>query len=177
MGSPPDRSGALAWSFAAAAFLVCDSALIVPLIQPITNHSVRLHDHTKARMNPTSTRHTMSKFFSIGLIALAAAGCSSLKTPATADVAVSNAAVSNAAAAGAAQYAPLEMNSAQEKLALSKKALEKKDYQLARDLANQAQADAKLAQSKAGSAKAQSAANALQDDIRVLREELDRNSK
>ena len=44
----------------------------------------------------------------------------------------------------------------------------------AMDLATQAQADAKLAQSKANSAKAQTAADALQDDIRVLREELNR---
>ena len=45
------------------------------------------------------------------------------------------------------------------------------------DLANQAQVDAKLAQSKADSAKAQLAANALQEDIRVLREELNRASQ
>jgi hypothetical protein len=53
-------------------------------------------------------------------------------------------------------------------------ALAAKDYRTASDLAQQAQADAKLAQSKASSAKATEAANALQEDIRVLREELDR---
>jgi hypothetical protein len=52
-----------------------------------------------------------------------------------------------------------------------------KDYELAMDLTAQAQADAKLAQSKANSAKAQAAADALQDDIRVLREELERTNK
>nr|WP_114973327.1 DUF4398 domain-containing protein [Rhodoferax ferrireducens] len=104
-------------------------------------------------------------------------GCSSMKTPATADVAVSKAAVDNAAGAGGAEFAPAEMNSAREKLALANKAMAAKDYKLAADLANQAQADAKLAQGKANSAKAQAAANALQDNIRVLREELDRNNK
>jgi hypothetical protein len=103
-----------------------------------------------------------------------AVGCSSLKTPATADVAVSNAAVANAAGAGGAQYAPLEMTAAREKLALANKAMLAKDYKLAIELASQAQADAKLAQSKASSVKAQAAADVLQDDIRVLREELDR---
>lgn len=103
-----------------------------------------------------------------------AVGCSSLKTPATADVAVSNAAVANASGAGGAQYAPLEMTAAREKLALANKAMLDKDYKLAIELANQAQADAKLAQSKASSIKAQAAADVLQDDIRVLREELDR---
>jgi hypothetical protein len=101
-------------------------------------------------------------------------GCTSLKTPATADVAVSKASVDNAAGAGGAQYAPVEMNAAREKLALANKALLDKDYKLASELSNQAQADAKLAQSKANSEKAQAAADVLQDDIRVLREELDR---
>lgn len=104
-------------------------------------------------------------------------GCSSLKTPATADVAVSTAAVENAASAGGAQFAPLEMNAAREKLALANQAMAAKNYQLAVDLASQAQADAKLAQGKANSAKAQATADALQDDIRVLREELNRNLK
>ncbi len=101
-------------------------------------------------------------------------GCTSLKTPATADVAVSSAAVTNAAGAGGAQYAPLEMTAAREKLALANKAMLARDYALAIELANQAQADAKLAQSKASSVKAQAVADVLQDDIRVLREELNR---
>lgn len=104
-------------------------------------------------------------------------GCSSLKTPATADVAVSKAAVDNAASADGAEFAPVEMTAARNKLALANKAMASKDYKQAIDLAAQAQADAKLAQGKANSAKAQAAANALQDDIRVLREELERNAR
>jgi len=42
-----------------------------------------------------------------GATALLAVGCSSLKTPATADVAVSKAAVDNAAGAGGVQFAPV----------------------------------------------------------------------
>jgi len=116
----------------------------------------------------------------VGLALMSAAalaltvGCTSLKTPATADVAVSSAAVTNAAGAGGAQYAPLEMTAAREKLALANKAMLARDYALAIELANQAQADAKLAQSKASSVKAQAVADVLQDDIRVLREELNR---
>jgi hypothetical protein len=105
---------------------------------------------------------------------LLTAGCSSLKTPATSSVAVSKAAVDNASDAGGSEFAPLEMNAAREKMALANKAMAAKDYKLARDLANQAQADAKLAQGKANSAKAQAAATALNDDLRVLRQELDR---
>ncbi len=104
-------------------------------------------------------------------------GCSSLKTPATANVAVSKAAVDNAAGAGGAEFAPVEMASAREKMFLANKAMAARDYKLANDLASQAQVDARLAQGKANSAKAQAAANALQDDIRVLREELERSSQ
>lgn len=112
-----------------------------------------------------------------GSVVLLAVGCSSLKTPATADVAVSKEAVENAAGAGGAEFAPMEMTSAREKMALANKAMADKNYKLAIDLARQAEADAKLAQSKANSTKAQTAADALQDDIRVLREELDRTNK
>ncbi len=120
--------------------------------------------------------------YRIALLALTAAtalaaGCSSMKTPATASVAVSSAAVDNAAGAGGAQFAPIEMNAARDKMALANKAMAAKDYKLANDLATQAQVDAKLAQGKADSAKAKTAADALQDDIRVLREELERASK
>jgi len=120
-----------------------------------------------------NTRHGLA-LLSAAALALTV-GCTSLKTPATADVAVSKAAVDNAAGAGGAQFAPVEMNAAREKLALANKAMLAKDYKEARALANQAQADAKLAQSKASSVKAQAAADVLQDDIRVLREELDRS--
>lgn len=125
-------------------------------------------------MNHT-TRQGITVLFAATLVM--ASGCSSLKTPATADVAVSKAAVDNAASAGAAEFAPVEMTSAREKMVRANKAMADQDYPQARELAAQAQADAKLAQGKANTAKAQTAADALQDDIRVLRDELDRTSK
>lgn len=87
---------------------------------------------------------------------------------------MSREAVSNAAGADGMQFAPAEMTAAREKLTRANKAMVDRDYQAASELATQAQADAKLAQSKANTAKAQAVANALQDDIRVLRDELDR---
>jgi hypothetical protein len=75
-------------------------------------------------------------------LALLATACSSLKTPATADVAVSKAAVDNAVGAGAVELAPMEMRSAQDKLAQANRAMGDKDYKRATELANQAQADA-----------------------------------
>ena len=108
--------------------------------------------------------------------AMALTACNSLKVPATADVAVSQAAVDNANQSEAGEFAPVEMQASRSKLALAKQALAAKDYKTATDLANQAQADAKLAQAKAGSAKAQAVSATLQEDIRVLRIELDRSS-
>lgn len=112
-----------------------------------------------------------------GIGVVMTAGCSTLETPATAGVAVSKAAVDNAAGAGGTEFAPVEMKTAREKMALANKAMAAKDYKLAIELAEQAQVDAKLAQGKANSAKAQMAADALHEDIRVLREELDRANK
>jgi hypothetical protein len=112
-----------------------------------------------------------------GLTLLIAAGCSSLKTPATADVAVSNAALDNAALAGGTEFAPVEMRSAREKMALANQAMARKDYKMAMGLASEAQADAKLAQAKVNSTKARAQADALQEDIQVLRVELERSSK
>ena len=107
------------------------------------------------------------------LLSLAACGTSQ-KIPATADVAVSKNAVENAVSAGAAELAPAEITAARSKMMLANQALAAKDYALARDLATQAQADARLSQSKANSAKANAAASALDADLRVLREEVDR---
>jgi hypothetical protein len=107
--------------------------------------------------------------------AFALVGCASPeKTPATAAVAVSHNAIENAVSAGAPELAPQEINAAREKMMRANQALAAKDYKMARELAVQAQADAKLAQSKANSAKATAAADALNQDLRVLRQEVDR---
>jgi len=112
-----------------------------------------------------------------GAAVLMTVACSSMKTPATADVAVSKAAVENATGAGGDEFAPVEMSSARQKLAMAKSAMAKKHYKRASALANEAEADAKLAQGKANSAKAQAAADALNEDIRFMREELNRVDK
>ena len=104
------------------------------------------------------------------------AGCANTSAPIE-QMAVSRAAVSNAMSAGGNQYAPVQFRSASEKLEAAKRAMEAKDYELALRLAEQAEVDAKLSAEMARSAKAQKAADALQDDIRVLRQEIERLSK
>lgn len=106
--------------------------------------------------------------------ALTMVGCSSMKTPAAASVAVSAAALDNAVGADGALFAPIEMAAARDKMARANQAMAAKNYKDALTWADAAQVDAKLAQSKANSAKAQAVSDTLQEDLRVLREELAR---
>ena len=92
-------------------------------------------------------------------------------------MAVSKAAVSNAISAGGNEFAPLQLKSAMEKMDGAERAMGEKNYVRAKQLAEQAQVDAKLAEAAARSAKAQKAAAALQEDNRVLRQEIDRKTK
>lgn len=115
----------------------------------------------------------------IGIAAAAAifmAGCASNVGPIE-QMATSRAAVSNANSAGAGEFAPLQLKSAVEKMNGAERAMANKDYDLARQLAEQAQVDAQLAVAAARSAKAQKAAEAIQEDSRVLRQEIDRKTK
>jgi len=100
--------------------------------------------------------------------------CASIPPP-TEQMAVPKVAVSNASSAGGNEYAPLELKSAMNKMAGAEQAMAAEDYAHARQLAEQAQVDAQLAAATALSAKAQKAANVLQEDNRVLRQEIDRN--
>ncbi|MDO8939769.1 MAG: DUF4398 domain-containing protein [Methylicorpusculum sp.] len=114
---------------------------------------------------------------SIGLSATVAvfiAGCAGI--PPTEQMAVSKAAVNNANSAGGNEYAPLPLRSAMEKMDAAEQAMRDKEYELARQLSEQAQVDAQLAAAKARAAKAQKAAAALKEGTKVLRQEIDRNT-
>ena len=74
--------------------------------------------------------------------ALVVAGCASTPPP-TEQMAVSKSAIANAVSAGGAEYAPVEMRGAQEKMNSADHAMHKKDYEDARMLAVEAQADAR----------------------------------
>jgi hypothetical protein len=115
----------------------------------------------------------------LGAIACAAAlaaGCASVPAP-TEQMAVSRSAVANAVSAGGAEYAAVEMRTAQEKMDRAGRAMDKEEYADARRLAEEAQADARLAEMKAHSAKAEKAASVTQEDTRVLRDEMNRKTK
>lgn len=103
------------------------------------------------------------------------AGCASTPAP-TAQMAVSRAAVTEASNAGSNEFAPVQLKSAMDKMAAAERAMKDKDYVLARQLAEQAQVDAQLASATARTAKAKKAADAVQEDSRVLRQEINRKA-
>ncbi len=125
--------------------------------------------------NPSSKK-TMSGLGAMISAVVLMAGCASAPPP-TAQMALSRAAVNEATSAGGNEFAPLQTKSATDKLASAEKAMSEKDYVHAKTLAEQAQVDAQLAAATTRSVKAQKAADAVHEDTRVLREEIDRKSK
>jgi len=95
--------------------------------------------------------------------------------PPTEPAAVAQAAIDQAQRDGAAETAPVELKAAQDKIAEAKRLLEKnkrKDYPLAQSLAEEATADAQLAQAKTAAAKAEKSLQDVQEGNRTLQEEM-----
>lgn len=108
--------------------------------------------------------------------AISMAACASTPAP-TERMIIARAAISNASSAGGSEFAPLQLKSAMEKMDIAEQAMSDKDYVRARQFAEQAQVDAQLAGAMASSVKAKKAADALQEDSRVLSQEIDRKTK
>lgn len=103
-------------------------------------------------------------------------GCASTPPPLEL-IAVSKAAVNEANNAGANELAPIQYKSAVDKMNAADLAMAQKEFPLAQQLAEQAQVDAKLAVAMARSAKAKKAADAVQEDSRILTQEIGRKTK
>ena len=98
-------------------------------------------------------------------------GCASVAVP-TEQVELTRNAVSRAVTADATQFAPVEMKSAQDKLYKVERALGEQDFAQARLLAEQAEADANLAERKARSLRTQQQLEEARQGIEVLRQEM-----
>jgi hypothetical protein len=112
----------------------------------------------------------------LAVVAVAMAGCAS-PTPPIEQLAVSRAAINSASSAGGNEFAPVQLKAAMVKMDAAEHSMTEKNYVQARQLAEEAQVDAQLASAAAGSAKAQKAADALHEDSRVLRKEIDRKAQ
>ena len=111
-----------------------------------------------------------------GLVFCWLLACSSVPPP-TDQVALAKSAVNDAISAGAAEAAPAELATAQSKIEGMNKALLAEDNSVARRLAEQAQVDARIAAVKARSAKADKAAQEIEQSNSVLRDEINRTRR
>ena len=125
---------------------------------------------------PRFTPHLSQLLGILFVASMLVSGCTSVPPPLEL-IAVTKASVNDANIAGANELAPVQFKSAVEKLDSAQLAMAHKDFTLARQLAEQAQVDAKLAAAMARAAKAKTAADALQEDNRVLSQELGRKTK
>lgn len=82
--------------------------------------------------------------------------------------------ITNARQAEAIVYSPLELKFAEDKYRLAQDAIEDKEYDVARQLADEAMLDAQFAEIKALSVRAQREAQEMRESIETLRTELNR---
>jgi hypothetical protein len=112
---------------------------------------------------------------SAAVLALTLAGCASTPAPSE-QMAVAEAAVQRANTSGTSQNAASELQIATDKLAGARQAVNNKDYERGRQLAEQAEVDAQVAEVHAQSERSRKAAQESQDAARALREEINRKT-
>jgi len=117
-----------------------------------------------------------SKIMLIGAT-LSLASCASKPPVPNEQLAVSKAAIEQAQRAQANEYAPVELRQAQDKLSQAQAAVQREDYDLAKRLAEQAEVDARHAETKSNSTKARNAVAEINESIQALREELERRGE
>ena len=103
--------------------------------------------------------------------ALALLGACASTPPPTAEIAVGRASVERASGPAAAE-APVELAAARDKITRANAALAQEDYDLARRLAVEADADASLAEAQARSVRSDRALAEVREGIRMLRVEM-----
>ncbi|MGJ7515914.1 DUF4398 domain-containing protein [Pseudomonas baetica] len=103
---------------------------------------------------------------------LVLAGCAG--NPPTEQFAVTESAVNNAVSAGGTEFAAVEMKAAQDKLKQAEIAMHDKQYDQARNLAEQAEWDARVAERKAQAMKAKQTVKDSRQGVQELRQESQR---
>lgn len=100
-------------------------------------------------------------------------GCASTPVP-DKEIAVSKTALQSAMNAGGVEFAPVEVKTAQDKLAEAEKAVEDDENLKALHLAEAAEVDAKLAEYKAHTARAEKSLKESRDGQQQLQQEIQR---
>ncbi len=130
----------------------------------------------KSEKSGTSGR-SVARWVSLSLLlAGSLTACSTLPAPVE-QMAVSKAAVDRATSSpNAVEAAPVELQRAREKLDRAQRAMTEKDYVLALRMAEQAEVDARVAESRASSARGERALKEVQESSRALQEEINRRT-
>ncbi|CAM3768054.1 hypothetical protein CCOS865_03167 [Pseudomonas reidholzensis] len=117
----------------------------------------------RARFNP--------KVLPVAGLLVVLSGCANVIMP-NEQIELTRNAVNRAVSADATHYAPVEMRAAQDKLSAMDRALGHLDVNTVRTLAEQSEADARLAERKALASKTQEQLEDAQKGIEVLKQEL-----
>lgn len=118
-------------------------------------------------------RSTSALVATLAVASLAILSACASTPPPNEQMAVARASVERATGPAAAE-APIEMAAARDKLNRANAAFAAKEYEQARRLAEEAEADATLAEARSRSARSARALNEVRDGIRMLREEIAR---
>lgn len=108
--------------------------------------------------------------------AICVAGCATTPIP-NEKIAVAKASVQHAEQSGAPELAPVELAAARDKLARAEKAAADNDAQPATQWAEQADADAQLAEATAQEHRSRKAATEFEANLQALRQESLRNTQ
>lgn len=104
------------------------------------------------------------------------AACSSLPPPVE-QMAVTRTTVERVSSApSAVDAAPVELSQARDKLARAERAMNDKDYVTARRLGAEAEADARVAESRASAMRGERALKEIRESIRSLQDEINRRA-
>lgn len=116
------------------------------------------------------------KLASVFTAAVTLAACSSLPPPVE-QMAVTRTTVERVSSApNAVDAAPVELSQARDKLARAERAMNDKDYVTARRLGAEAEADARVAESRASAMRGERALKEVRDSIRSLQDEINRRA-
>ena len=121
------------------------------------------------------SHHALKITGTVGLLALLSA-CATGGIAPVAQLAATRASIAQAESAGALQAAPVELLSSRDKLSKAEAAVRAEQFDQAQRFAEQAEADAELAERKARAVNAQAAADELARSNEALQKEVDRKS-
>lgn len=136
-----------------------------------------MHSTFRSRLTTSATRRQRRQAGLAAVIfTLLLGGCASRPPPPNAQITEAQAAVDSAVRAGAAAGASTELAMARDKLARANASIVGSQHERALMLAEAALVDARLAEAKTRQAQAVKAAGVVQEDSRVLRQEIERGA-